>query len=121
MKKRAWFDLMLAGWMMSEGGVVQSIHPWLSEQSRLDEPNLTGSWHAAKNNAVAFFRGSPFRVAWLAVGFCSPAGWANPPYLPNLGGLGVLGEIHPNASSFVPSAQFAVGFPGCSALPSAAL
>lgn len=49
--------LLLAG-LCCAGCIVQSIRPWLSEESRVAEPALLGAWHDAKQEIVAFFADS---------------------------------------------------------------
>lgn len=50
--------LLLAAGLCCTGCVVQSIRPWLSDESRVAEPPLLGAWHDAKTQSVAFFTGS---------------------------------------------------------------
>lgn len=47
--------LLLAAALCCAGCVVQSLHPWLAEESRVDDPSLLGSWHETEGDAVAFF------------------------------------------------------------------
>lgn len=47
--------LLLTASLFCAGCVVQSLHPWLSAESRVDEPSLLGPWHEAESEAVAFF------------------------------------------------------------------
>ena len=47
--------LLLAAGLCCAGCVVQSLYPWLSAESRVDEPSLLGSWYETEGDAVAFF------------------------------------------------------------------
>ncbi len=47
--------LPLAVLLCGAGCVVQSLQPWLSDETRVDEPSLLGTWHDAKEKATAFF------------------------------------------------------------------
>jgi hypothetical protein len=47
--------LPLAALLLGAGCVVRSIHPWLSAETRVDEPSLLGSWQDAEHEVVAFF------------------------------------------------------------------
>ncbi len=47
--------LPLAICLLCAGCVVRSIQPWLSDETRVKEPSLAGSWHDAKGKCVAFF------------------------------------------------------------------
>ena len=51
--------LLLAVGLFTSGCEVRSIHPWLSDETRTEDPSLLGAWHAAKGDTVAFFKGSP--------------------------------------------------------------
>ncbi|HPT17646.1 MAG TPA: hypothetical protein PK388_10215 [Kiritimatiellia bacterium] len=46
---------LLAAGLFAAGCVVRSIHPWLSDESRVKEPSLAGAWHDAKGPCTAFF------------------------------------------------------------------
>ena len=46
---------LLAAALLAAGCVVQSIYPWLSDETRVDEPSLLGGWHDAQEQHVAFF------------------------------------------------------------------
>ena len=41
--------------LLVAGCVVRSIHPWLSDETRVDDPSLLGSWQDMENETVAFF------------------------------------------------------------------
>ena len=47
--------LILFAGLLAAGCVVRSVQPWLSEESRVDEPSLLGTWHDAEQEIVAFF------------------------------------------------------------------
>lgn len=47
--------LPLAALLLGAGCVVRSIHPWLSDETRVDDPSLLGSWQDVENETVAFF------------------------------------------------------------------
>ena len=67
MKRIAASALLLVLLLLCAGCVVRSVQPWLSDESRVAEPSLLGSWHDAKNNVVAFFTGSPEEYQVLSV------------------------------------------------------
>jgi len=50
--------LPLAVWL-SAGCLIRSVHPWLSEESRIDEPSLLGIWYDAGEEEVLFIGGDP--------------------------------------------------------------
>ncbi len=41
--------------LLCAGCVIRSIQPWLSDESRVKDPSLIGSWHDVKGKCVAFF------------------------------------------------------------------
>lgn len=47
--------LPLAALLLGAGCVVRSIHPWLSDETRVDDPSLLGGWHDARHEHTAFF------------------------------------------------------------------
>lgn len=55
MKRIAVSALLLVLLLLCAGCVVQSIYPWLSDETRVDEPSLIGGWHDAQEQHVAFF------------------------------------------------------------------
>ena len=46
---------LLAAALLAAGCVVRSLQPWLSDESRVAEPDLRGAWHDAQGKCVAFF------------------------------------------------------------------
>ena len=55
MNRLSAFSLLLAAAVLCGGCVVRSIQPWLSDESRVQDPSLVGSWHDAQGKCVAFF------------------------------------------------------------------
>lgn len=51
--------LSLAAALLVSGCLIRSVHPWLSAETRVDEPTLLGTWHTAVENKVLFIGGSP--------------------------------------------------------------
>lgn len=49
------FLLPLAALLLGAGCLVRSLHPWLSAESRVDEPALNGGWYDARGRCAAFF------------------------------------------------------------------
>ena len=47
--------LPLAALLLGAGCVVQSIYPWLTDETRVDAPSLLGGWHDARQQHAAFF------------------------------------------------------------------
>ena len=47
--------LSLAALLLGAGCLVRSLHPWLSAESRVDEPALNGGWYDARGRCAAFF------------------------------------------------------------------
>ena len=37
------------------GCLVRSLYPWLSEESRVDDPSIAGTWQDVEKESVAFF------------------------------------------------------------------
>ena len=73
MKRTTGYVLLLSALLLSTGCVVRSIQPWLSAESRVQEPALIGSWHDVKNQSVAFFSESSsseydYHVLWVQNG-----------------------------------------------------
>ncbi|NCA81597.1 MAG: hypothetical protein EOM72_02455 [Opitutae bacterium] len=64
--------LLLAATLLCAGCVVQSLHPWLSAESRVAEPSLLGAWHEAESEAVAFFTESSVADCDYAVTLAGP-------------------------------------------------
>ena len=65
----AWIVAVLLG----AGCVVRSIQPWLSDDSRVKDPALAGSWHDVKSQSVAFFSESSssdydYDILWVQNG-----------------------------------------------------
>jgi hypothetical protein len=59
MKKNPGSALLLVAGLLAAGCVVRSIHPWLSEESRVEEPSLLGLWHDAQAESVVSFASEP--------------------------------------------------------------
>ena len=70
--KRTAAALLLAAVLLCPGCVVQSLHPWLPAESRVDDPSLLGSWHEAESEAVAFFTESSVVECDYAVTLVGP-------------------------------------------------
>ena len=47
--------LSLAALLLGAGCLVRSLHPWLSAETRVDEPSLRGGWYDARGRCAAFF------------------------------------------------------------------
>lgn len=55
------FALVLVLWgmcLLGSGCLVRSLHPWLSEESRVADPSLAGAWQDVEKECVAFFNPS---------------------------------------------------------------
>ena len=57
----------LAALLLGAGCLVRSVPPWLSAETRVDEPALLGAWHDAQGDAAAFFTGSSQEYQVLVV------------------------------------------------------
>ena len=73
MKRMLGSALLLAVCLLCAGCVVRSIQPWLSNESRVKDPSLVGSWNDAKSQSVAFFSESSssdydYNVLWVQNG-----------------------------------------------------
>ena len=55
MNNAARFLPLLAASLLCAGCVIRSIYPWLSDETRVDEPSLIGGWHDAQEQHAAFF------------------------------------------------------------------
>ena len=67
MKKFVALVLLLAAGLLSAGCLVRSVQPWLSEETRISEPSLLGSWRNTQGDSVAFFSGSPEEYLVISV------------------------------------------------------
>ena len=47
--------LPLAALLLGAGCVVQSLYPWLADDTRVDDPSLLGGWYDARQEHAAFF------------------------------------------------------------------
>ena len=47
--------LPLAALLLGAGCVVQSLYPWLADDTRVDDPALLGGWYDAGQEHAAFF------------------------------------------------------------------
>lgn len=65
MKKR--LLLLLAAALLSAGCLVRSVQPWLSEETRVSEPALLGTWHDVRNKCLVSFTGDPEEYQVLVV------------------------------------------------------
>ena len=73
MKRFVRFTWLIPVCLLCAGCVVRSIHPWLSDESRVKDPSLVGSWHDAKSRSVAFFSESSssdydYNILWVQNG-----------------------------------------------------
>ena len=55
MKRKLGSLLLLTALVFCGGCLVRSLQPWLSDETRADDPALLGVWHDAKENATLFF------------------------------------------------------------------
>ena len=58
---------LLAAALLSAGCLVRSVQPWLSEETRVSEPSLLGTWRNTQGDSVAFFSGTPEEYMVLSV------------------------------------------------------
>ncbi len=58
MNKSAGPVLLLVACLFGAGCVVQSVKPWLSDESLVEDPSLLGTWHDAEGKCTAFFTGA---------------------------------------------------------------
>ena len=73
MKRLVRLALLISVCLLCAGCVVRSIQPWLSDDSRVKDPALAGSWHDAKSRSVAFFSESSssdcdYDILWVQNG-----------------------------------------------------
>jgi len=73
MKRMLGPALLLAACLLCAGCVVRSIQPWLSNESRVKDPSLVGSWNDIKSQSVAFFSEASsseydYNVLWVQNG-----------------------------------------------------
>lgn len=59
MKKIRCSILLTIACLLAAGCVVRSVSPWLTDDSRVEDPSLLGAWHDAKAKSVVFFTGTP--------------------------------------------------------------
>lgn len=64
---------LMVACLLCAGCVVRSIQPWLSNESRVKDPSLTGAWHDVKSSSVAFFSESSsadydYSILWVQNG-----------------------------------------------------
>jgi hypothetical protein len=64
---------LVSACLLGAGCLVRSIQPWLSDESRVKDPSLIGSWHDAKSQSVAFFSESSssdydYNILWVQNG-----------------------------------------------------
>ena len=67
MKKRMGLSLLSAALLFTTGCLVRSVQPWLSDETRVQEPSLIGTWHNTNGASVAFFTGTPEEYHILSV------------------------------------------------------
>ncbi len=69
MKKSSGLCLLLGVCLLSSGCLIRSLHPWLSDETRVETPLLAGTWTDATEDATIFFSlNSASNYAVLLVG-----------------------------------------------------
>lgn len=67
MKTRIGLSLLLTALLFTTGCLVRSVQPWLSSETRVDDPSLLGTWHNLQGDSTAFFTGTPEEYHILSV------------------------------------------------------
>ena len=57
--RKIWCSVLpLAAGLLCAGCLVRSVHPWLSDETRVEEPALLGAWRDEQAKTTAVFSGA---------------------------------------------------------------